>query len=327
MDLHPDLLWRPLVAADAPALLRLFNDVEEADAQPFRMSLDETVEDLGEPWRNLALESIVGLDADGTPRAWMMLTAPPDDETERRVYLDGGVDQRWRGRGIGRTVARWGIDHAHALLASRGSGDGIPWRVGVVIGSDDARTARLYTRLGFADLRHYASLRRDLDTDLAPAAPPAGITVTTWADADEDDVRLAHNAAFADHWGSQPMSLERWLAGRTTFVPGWSLVARDTTREGSPVVGYLRSDKYPEDWPAQGFTSGYVHLLGVVREGRGRGIASLLLTRALERFRADGMEAGTLGVDTANPSGAYRLYERLGFRVFHSEVLLGVSGH
>lgn len=326
MDLHPSLVWRPLVGADASALLRLFNDVEEADAQPFRMSLGEVVEDLGEAWRNLADESVVGLDAGGTPRAWMLLTAPPDDETERRVYLDGGVDPEWRGRGIGRTVARWGIDRAHELLASRGSGDGLPWRIGVVIGSNDARTAELYARLGLTDLRHYASLRRDLGTPPEPVPTPDGISITTWAEADEEDVRLAHNAAFADHWGSQPVNSARWLTGRTMFVAEWSLVARDTAREGNPVVGYLRSDKFPEDWPAQGFTSGYVHLLGVVREGRGRGIASLLLTRALERYRADGMEAGTLGVDTANPTGAYRLYERLGFRVFHSEVLLGIAG-
>ncbi|QIK83689.1 GNAT family N-acetyltransferase [Sanguibacter sp. HDW7] len=326
MDLHPSLTWRPLETSDADDLQRLFNAVEEADAQPFRMSLDEVVEDLGETWRDLAHESIVGIDEDGVARAWMLLTAPPEDATERRVYLDGGVDPELRGRGIGRTVASWGIDRAHELLARRGSGDGVPWRVGVVVGTESTGTTHLYERLGFGALRHYANLRRDLDAPLVDAPAADGIVLSQWGPQDEEEVRLAHNAAFADHWGSQPSSPERWLTGRSTFAAGWSLVARDTAREGSPVVGYLRSDRFPDDWPAQGFTSGYVHLLGVVREGRGRGIASLLLTRALELFREDGMEAGTLGVDTANPTGAYRLYERLGFRVYHSEVLLGVSG-
>jgi len=323
MDLHPDLVWRPLVASDAPALLRLLNAVEEADAQPFRMSLPEVEEMLDEPWRDLGRDTVVGTDEDGVPRAYMTLVAPPGDTSERRVFLDGGVEQAWRGRGIGRALVAWALARSAEMLADVPAG--VPWRVGVICGDEDARARRLFERAGLAPLRWYASLRRDLAEPLPDVVVPDGVSVATWTPDDDEDVRLAHNAAFADHWGSQPMSAEDWASGRAMFAPGWSLVARDTTRAGEPVVGYALADRFEEDWPAQGFTSGYVARLGVLSEHRGRGLASALLVEACRRVAADGLEAVTLGVDTANPTGAFRLYTSLGFEPYHGEVLHAVT--
>lgn len=319
MSLHPDLTWRPLTTADAPALLRLFNAVEEADAQPYRMALPEVEELLAEPWRDLARDTVLGTDASGVPRAYMVLVAPPGDTTERRVFLDGGVDAPWRGRGVGRTLVAWALARSAEMLAD--TPEGVPWRVGVICGKDDERSARLFAHAGLRPLRWYASLKRDLADPLPDVVVPDGIRLTTWTPEDDEDVRLAHNAAFADHWGSQPMSAEDWASGRTMFAPGWSLVARDTRQHGAPVVGYLVSDRFEEDWPAQGFTSGYLSRLGVLRSQRGRGLATALLAEALHRIAADGLEAATLGVDTANPTGAFRLYESLGFAEYHGEVL------
>lgn len=323
MQLHPDLTWRAVTPADAPALLRLFNAVEEADAQPYRMALPEVEDMLAEPWRDLARDTVLGVDATGTPRAYMTLVAPPGDTSEKRVFLDGGVEQEWRGRGVGRTLIAWALARSAEMLA--GTSADVPWRVGVICGTEDERSQRLFTRAGLAPLRWYASLKRDLADPLPDVLVPDGIRLAEWTPGDDEEVRQAHNAAFADHWGSQPMSAEDWASGRTMFAPGWSLVARDTTQPGEPVVGYLLSDRFEEDWPAQGFTSGYLSRLGVLRSQRGRGLATALLAEALHRIAADGLEAATLGVDTANPTGAFRLYESLGFVEYHGEVLYAVT--
>lgn len=46
----------------------------------------------------------------------------------------------------------------------------------------------------------------------------------------------------------------------------------------------------------------------------GPGIATALLLASMQRFRDEGLEAAGLGVDSANASGAGRLYESLGYR-------------
>lgn len=318
MDLHPELVWRPLAASDAEPFVRLVTAVEAADRQPFRTSLAEVVESLAEPWRDLARDTLVGLDAEGTPRASMVLSLPPGDTTERRVFLDGGVDPAWRGRGVGRGLVAWALRRAGELLAD--VPDGVPWRVGAFLARDDEAGARLLARAGLEPLRWYASLRRDLAAPLPGAPVPDGLVVEGWSPDVDEAVRLVHNAAFADHWGSQPLTAQAWAGGRATFAPAWSLVARDTTAPDHPVVGYLLADRFEEDWAAQGFTSGHVARLGVVREARGRGVATALLAETLRRVAADGLEHVTLGVDTANPSGAHRLYAALGFETFHEEV-------
>jgi ribosomal protein S18 acetylase RimI-like enzyme len=48
-------------------------------------------------------------------------------------------------------------------------------------------------------------------------------------------------------------------------------------------------------------------------EWRGRGVATQLLVGALESYRYEGLDYAALGVDSDNPTGAYRLYESLGF--------------
>lgn len=325
MDLHPSLRWCALTPQDATTLLALENAIEEAADLPYRMSLAEMADELGAPWRNLAEETIVGLDDDGVARAWIELLAPPDDESERRVLVFGGVHPQWRGRGVGRALVAWALERAHALVAAHPAGDQVPWRIGVFLSVDDAAARRLYERAGLAPLRHYALLRRDLSVALPDVAAADGVVVEPWTADVEEEVRLAHNAAFADHWGSQPQSAERWLEQRWAFVREWSLVARDTQAPGAPVVGYLKSEKLPDDWPAQGFTSAYVDILGVVREARGRGVASLLLARAMALYAAEGIEYATLSVDTANPTGAFQLYERLGFEAYHRRVHLALT--
>jgi mycothiol synthase len=60
---------------------------------------------------------------------------------------------------------------------------------------------------------------------------------------------------------------------------------------------------------------GWVTLLGVRADSRGRGIAAALLRDAFAGFAARGTRTILLAVDAANPTGATALYERLGMDV------------
>lgn len=49
---------------------------------------------------------------------------------------------------------------------------------------------------------------------------------------------------------------------------------------------------------------------------RGRGLASALIAHSLEVLKEKGVSEVELGVDAENESGAFRLYQRLGYTTF-----------
>jgi ribosomal protein S18 acetylase RimI-like enzyme len=86
-----------------------------------------------------------------------------------------------------------------------------------------------------------------------------------------------------------------------------------TELAGDEVVGFLTSEVNEDDWEGQGYSSGYIPLVGVLRQWRRRGIAPALLARAFAAFRAEGLERAVLDVDSENPTGALGLYTGMGF--------------
>jgi ribosomal protein S18 acetylase RimI-like enzyme len=209
------------------------------------------------------------------------------------------------------------------LLAA--SGKDAPGRLLAYLEDDDAAARRLYTAGGFEPRRWYTMMRRDLAEPSPLAALPHGLRLVGWSPDLDEQIRRAHNEAFADHWGSQPQSRESWTHQDGHFAPAWSFVALDSSSGTREVAGYLISGRYDQDWDAQGYTCGYTDILGVRRPWRGRGLAASLLATAMAAYRGDGMEYASLRVDTANPTGARGLYESLGYEAMHGFVLYSIE--
>jgi ribosomal protein S18 acetylase RimI-like enzyme len=303
------LTWVPGGDVPVAVLGPLLRRVEEADGSPFRTSDAELAEHLAAPWHDPAVDDLVGLDGDGAPRAFALVDRAPGDVTVTRAFLWAGVDPQWRGRGIGRQVLAWALGRARQVLVESGTAG--PARIVEFVDDSATATVALLRRAGFTAARFDAHLRRAFDGELPPAVVPAGLRLETWTPERDEQARLAHNEAFADHRGSEPRTPEQWAAGRGTFVPGWSAVVVDERTD--EVVGYQLSHRYEEDWALTGVPFGYTAMLGVRRRWRHRGVARALLLDAMARYRADGMAAAELGVDTENPSGAFGLYEGLGY--------------
>ena len=138
--------------------------------------------------------------------------------------------------------------------------------------------------------------------------------------------RVAHNAAFLDHWASEPLSeirWNRWISGNESFLPTASFVAQ----ADGEVVGYSVNFAYPEEWEGIGHSEGWIGGLGTTRDWRKKGVASALIEASLEAFRALGYDRAALGVDSENPTGALGLYTRLGFVPARREAQLFDPGH
>jgi mycothiol synthase len=315
------LTWRPLTPDDGAGLTTLVTAIEEADSEPFRTSYDEVMEKFEGAWKDHARDTLAGVDDSGVLRAWAQVNQPPGDVSVVRTYLDGGVHPEWRARGIGRELLAWQVDRARQVLAA--TGKDVPGRIAAFASEQATATIALLQAAGLAPIRVYSELRRPLGEDLPERVPPSGVRIAPWSDERDEDVRLAHNEAFASHWGSEPQTGESWRSGRSQFAPDWSLVALD--EESDEVAGYLLSGRYEQDWEIAGHSSGYVELLGVRPGWRRRGVAPALLAAVMARLRADGIEYAEIGVDTENLSGALGLYTSLGFAPFHRATMYTIE--
>src|SRR6185437_16009176 len=118
-------------------------------------------------------------------------------------------------------------------------------------------------------------------------------------------IRLAHNEAFAEHWGSAPRTEQAWqeVVDARALQPAHSFVG--VAADGT-VDAYVMAFSYvPGEL--------YIALVGTRPRARGRGLARACLAASLRAAAADGMAKVGLSVDSENGSGAGRLYESMGF--------------
>ena len=90
-----------------------------------------------------------------------------------------------------------------------------------------------------------------------------------------------------------------------------ALVTFDLTREETldNVINWINEARNRQ----RGIEEGWIEALGVIPAWRGRGIARALLALSMTQFKGIGMSQAALDVDVQNPSGALRLYEKMGF--------------
>jgi ribosomal protein S18 acetylase RimI-like enzyme len=305
---------RPVTPADFPALHALIRGIEEHDRLPVALTLEELEEWRSDPHLDLAADTRV-LELDGRLVAWGRIWFRPSGEREERAYLVGGVDGAQRGRGFGRAMLAWQIERANTLF--RAQGNDLPKWLRTQAYEEQEADHRLYRRAGFARARVNDELLRPIEPLPARVDVP-GIAIVPWDAARSEDARVAQNDAFADHWGSTPIDPAAWSYELTRHGTrlDLSFLALDTTA-GNRVVGVCRNGEFPGDEAVTGRRDGWVLNVSVVRAQRKRGIATALLVASLAAFQRAGFTHSALGVDSENPTGAYGVYERLGWRRIH----------
>ncbi|WP_336697335.1 GNAT family N-acetyltransferase [Curtobacterium sp. USHLN213] len=282
--------------------------VDDPHARPSTASLERTFSTEG---LDIARDTLVGVDAEGHVQAYGIVIDVPSRVTAARVVLEGAVHPALRGRGIGRRVLAWLIGRARQRLAALDLDLPATIEVGAAQGTGPLRLAAHFE---FEPVRHWVDMQAVLDERTGPAIPqlPDGYSVRATTSDDIEPLRIAKNDAFRDHWGSQPMVESDWRGFLTAATARLDL-GRVVVDPAGRIVAFALVEVDPDGFAARGRSFGYVHWVGVVRAARGTGLAPIVLDAALQGMRAVGLSAAVLHVDAENPTGAGRIYERLGF--------------
>ncbi|HEX2073392.1 MAG TPA: GNAT family N-acetyltransferase [Geodermatophilus sp.] len=307
---------RPLTPDDVDAVAALLAAAEAVDETGEHLDAD----DLTEWWVNdlvdLPRDGRVVCAVDGTVVGWATAIASRGVRDGFRVWLEGRVHPDRRGQGIGRHLLAWQLRRGAEHHAEQHPD--LPGRLTVSVWPAMGSLEGLLRRSAFEPERWYFDMERPL-TDLPRPEPAPGVDLVPFTWDRDEEVRLAHNVAFTDHFGSterDQVSWRAWFTGQKAFRPDLSVLA---LADGA-VVGYVLAYVYEADTRATGVRQSHFGQIGVLPRARGRGVASAAIAAALRAAADAGCGTAGLQVDSENSTGALRLYQRLGFQQLRTRV-------
>jgi mycothiol synthase len=235
------------------------------------------------------------------------------------VETYGDVDPGHRRRGIGTALHRANRERL-AEAAARDPRPGPRELRSYAMDQEPGDLAMLAAE-GFVPIRYGFEMRRPLTGRLPEHPLPVGLELRPVTPDVERTIYLADNEAFEDHWGHRApddADFEVRFRGPDADTSLW-VVAWD----GDQVAGVVMSAVYRAENESLGIRRAWMEHVSVRRAWRGRGLAKALCAASFRVLRDRGMDEAWLGVDAANPTGALRLYEGLGFSVVRRWQALG----
>lgn len=288
-------VWRPVAADDAEAVLSVWHRHQVSVLGRPDNTLDEVADFLADPDLEPTSPVVV---ADGGSLAGVgLLLGVGGNDVELDVVAVPG-----------RRDLMAALLEERLAVAHRLAGGPVKARQGCY--RDDAVTAALLQRSGFTRDTTFHRMRRALSAPVEVVLPD-GVVVEPPGEQDDDVLRRAHRLhqeTFREHYAFHPRDWEDWRTAHLARAdPGRLWFA---TVDGEDAGFLHETDQFVEDDHA-----GYVMRVGVLSSARGSGVAKALLLSCFEAVRERGLDAVVLHVDTANPTGALRLYESVGMSV------------
>jgi mycothiol synthase len=303
----PGITWRPPRKEDAAGIAALQDAVFEVD-DGWREVESEILDRWKSDYCVVGDDSLIAVDDRGEIVASVWSYVPSVAESKWRAFHDNYVRPDHRTPLLQEFVLEWW--EARCRQRFVGKDDELPrllWRDAYDWQEDKIAFLEAH---GYEPMRYYDELLADLSDPIVDRPLPEGLSIASWESAPLDDSHSVHNAAFADHWGSQPQSGKAWAQNVNDFLlPRASYVVYD---QDEPVA-YLMAAAYPHDFDDKGRREAWIEGLGTLRAYRRKGIGSALVTLAMKEFASMEMEFAILGVDSENPTGAYGVYQALGF--------------
>jgi len=289
---------------DAEEVAALIHASDLADSGASDMSVEELLDD----WHslNLAEEAVAVVAPDGTIAGY----ADVINRSFVSVSVYGYVHPDFRDLGVGAHLVSWGERWTRERMPQAPEGTRVV--VQHYINSLNETAQRLLESLDYAPVRGVYVMETELDG--VPPQPnwPEGISVRTFVPGqDERPLFEAVEDAFRDMWGRPRGTFERFAAmtEQQSFDPALWFLAVD----GGEIAGATLCKTVGGE--------GWVHVVGVRRPWRNRGLGLALLRHALTEYHRRGVRKVALSVDAESLTGAPRLYGRAGMSVRESYVI------
>ena len=283
--------------SDLDAVRRLLGEIggtagtaKEADAELTRQLLSHPS---AKPETNLTL-ALVGGRAAGFSQLF------PEIPISRAVAA-GGVLPEFRGRGVGRRLLRDAASQAEAL------GVGV---MHIQAAADDERARNLMASEGFARVKEYWQMRWE-GGELPALNLRGNFSLRAFRlGEDEETLTELQNAAFGEHWGFCPNTVDEIAARvrvKNTEPDGIIFVM-----DGDKPAGYNWTLQNRNEYGGVGFVS----MTGVHPSYRGKGLGTAVVVSGMRYLSERGVDAVELEVDSEN-TPALALYRKLGYRRVH----------
>jgi len=301
--LDPSLTLRPARWTDINTVAKLVHDVAEMEGDSLFVL---TAEELANEWKNegfnVERDVFVVETRDGR------LVGSEEFYNESGHYklkADGCVHPEFKGLGIGSSLLEKVAERAQDEMKL--AAPDVRVFIQSLINNNDEAGHNLLRNNGYSPIRYYWRMEIKLQEAPTPVTIPNGIELRPFIK-DEHAVAVwqADNEAFRDHWGSHDRTYEEWSHGKfgnPNFDPTLWMIAWD----GNEVAGFSQN-RFRKG-------IGWIGTIAVRRSWRGKGLGIALLRHTFGEFYKRNTTTIGLGVDSANLTGATRLYQRAGMYV------------
>jgi len=298
--------------SEIPAMTEVMNRSSAADRVDFALQPGDLEREFKHtPHFDPALDLMM-VEAEGVLVGWARAGWRQMRNDLRTYRHSAHLLPEWRRSGIRRTMLRFCEDRLRHLARGHPASQKKMLESFARDGQSD--WGDILAEEGYLPEWHVLEMLRE-DLDNVPDFPlPEGIDVRPvrpehirriW---DATREALLDESTFSyENWGEE--AFESYKAS-PRFQPHLWQIAWD----GDEVVGGVQVFIDEAENRDKSRRWGHTEEVTVRRPWRGRGIAKALLARSLKVVREQGMDAATLDVDSDNPSGAVKLYERLGYR-------------
>ncbi|MFI9006161.1 N-acetyltransferase [Actinosynnema sp. NPDC053489] len=304
-------VWRPVAADDAEAWAALMRAIPHRDRPVDHVDTADFRRGLTAP--GATPEDSTGVFAGPELLGWA--TVRPGTTGDRCDVLFG-VHPGQLGTGLDGRLLDWALARA---------ADRPPWPplVGTWCADHDRARVELLASRGLRPTLTYHEVYSRLDRVPPLTAPPLpeGFRARTYAPELDEAVRVAHNDAFAGQHEDGHVDRDRWrreFTGCPAFLPDLSFLVLDARGE---VVAHLLSYAHDASPHGTGQADLKVEYIGTRPGLRGRFLDRVLLAENDRAARERGYVGMVFSVDSANPTGALRVFERIGvYRADRDEV-------
>jgi len=312
------LIERPLTRDDAPALVKLLAVISD-DIGTNRRYRPETVQmDWEEPGMDITKSSLGIFTPDGEIIAYLVFW--DNFEVPVHPWLEWAVHPDYRNQNLSAKLLDW-VDNRKANLVSRCPEDTkISIQCSTVLGYTPVENS--LQNAGYDKIRISYDMR--IDMDKKPPVPQLadGLKFRNYRhDEDLEAFITTFRNSFSDHFGYVEEPFEKdmeefrhWFEIDELFDPQYFFFVVDEASD--KVAGYILAFKEEHGDP----TVGHIHLVGVHRDYRRRGIAQAMLHHAFNIFWENGRKSVSLGVDGDSLTNAVALYERVGMHIHRQYV-------